>query len=99
MQLVHDKRPIMSVFRAMVFTLVVLVIPAIASIVVSEAQWIGSDFVIAGALLFIISLVIDLILHRVGSSRGRLIGLAVVVLVFIYLWAELAVGIFTNLGS
>lgn len=99
MQFVHDKRPVMSVVRALAVTLVLLAVLGIAMMFTTKVDWTGSDFIVAGTVLFVALLAIDLILHRVGSTRRRLIGVAVVILVLAYLWAELAVGVFTNLGS
>lgn len=89
----------MSVLRAVVITLAILTVPVIAMLFTSDVQWAAGDFVIAGTLVFITSFIIDLILHRVDSSRRKLIGVAIVALVFLLLWAELAVGVFTGIGS
>jgi hypothetical protein len=59
--------------------------------------WTLSDFVIGGALIFVVGSVLDLIWRRAG--KRRLIVGGIVVFLFLWLWAELAVGVFTNWGS
>jgi len=38
-------------------------------------------------------------LRKVRTTQGRLIAAGLIGLGFLYCWAEMAVGIFTNLGS
>lgn len=77
----------------------VLLIPLIAMQFTNEVQWGHEDFIVIGGLLFGASSVFVLVARNIktGSNRALLaIGFAALVL---YLWAELAVGIFTNWGS
>jgi hypothetical protein len=60
-------------------------------------DWMPGDFVVMGALLFGVGAALDLIWRRAG--RYRVIGSAILVFLFLWLWAELAVGVFTNWGS
>ncbi len=60
-------------------------------------SWTLFDFVAAGALIFFAGLMIDLALRKFGKNRA--VAVVGIVLVFMWLWAELAVGIFTNWGS
>lgn len=60
-------------------------------------HWTGSDFVIAGGLIFVVGLLIDLAYQKFGSYR--IPAIIVIVFLFLWLWAELAVGVFTNWGS
>jgi hypothetical protein len=55
--------------------------------------WELNDFVIMGILLFGTGLLIDLAWRKFG--KYRVLGIVAVILVFLWLWAELAVGIFT----
>ena len=76
-----------------------LLIPLVAMQFTSEVNWSRGDFVVMGVLLFTTGLGITFVLTTVHTTRRRLALIAVIVAVFLYIWAELAVGIFTNWGS
>lgn len=80
-------------------TAAVLMFPLVAMQFTREVAWTGSDFVVAGALQLLTGLVIVTALRTLRTARSRIIAAGVIVLGFLYCWAELAVGIFTNLGS
>lgn len=50
-----------------------------------------------GTMLLVAGLFITLALKKAGKHRALAVG--GIVLVFLWLWAELAVGLFTNWGS
>jgi hypothetical protein len=83
-------------------TVLVLLVPLVFTLLGSGVDgqgvhWTLSDFIIMGALIFIAGLAIDLILRKAGKYRVYA-GIAIVFL-FLWLWTELAVGVFTNWGS
>ncbi len=59
--------------------------------------WTVSDYVVAGTLLFGVGVALSLLFRKAG--KYRIPASIVVVVLFVWLWAELAVGIFTNWGS
>ncbi len=78
---------------------IVLLIPLLAMQVVDEMSWGVNDFVVAGALLYGAGAAFILLARRVRKTEHRFIlGLALLV-VLAYIWAELAVGVFTTIGS
>lgn len=79
-------------------TLVILLIPLIAMQASSEVNWALSDFIIMGFLLFGAGSALVLV-ARLASKKYRLLAVLAVTAVFMYIWAELAVGVFTTLGS
>lgn len=85
------------IFRVAFVTGLFLLIPLIAMQFTNEVVWTFSDFIIAGILLFGTGLALVLATRK--FSRHRMVVGALIVMVFIWLWAELAVGIFTNWGS
>lgn len=80
-------------------TAAILAIPLVAMQFTAEVNWTGLDFLAAGALLALAGLVLTFALRKLRSRQSRLLAIGLVGLGFLYCWAEMAVGIFTNLGS
>ena len=76
----------------------VLLVPLIAMQFSSEVRWGVQDFAVMGLLLFGTGSLFVLVARRAPRKRRLIIG-AVFVLAFLYVWAELAVGVFTSLES
>jgi len=76
----------------------VLLIPLIAMRFTDQVIWHAADFVVMGCLLFATGGLLVLV-YRKSQRRSRLVAGLLVLAAFLYAWAELAVGIFTNLGS
>ena len=94
------KPPLGKSLLAVAFvTAAILTIPLVAMQLTSDVLWTGSDFVVAAVLLAGAGLVLVAALRRLRTAKARFIAAGVVGLGFVYCWAELAVGIFTNLGS
>ena len=85
------------IFVILLVVLLILSVILIAMQFTDQVNWDLFDFIIMGILLFGTGLLLDLIIRKAGHYR--VIGVVVVILLFLYLWAELAVGIFTNWGS
>lgn len=75
-----------------------LLVPFSAMQLSKEVNWSGADFLLLGTLLFISSSCFVILARKVKPSNRLWVALAVV-LAFLYCWAELAVGVFFNLGS
>lgn len=71
-----------------------LVIPLIAMRFSAEVNWGAGDFLVAGALLALLGLAIDLALRIPAARRARGGAITLAVAVFLLVWAELAVGVF-----
>jgi hypothetical protein len=76
----------------------ILLIPLIAMQITNKVRWDGTDFLVMGALLLGTGSMFVLVSRKVAHQRRLLVGLLSGAVLF-YLWAELAVGVFTNLGS
>lgn len=61
--------------------------------------WTLSDYLVAAALLLSTGLAVEAIARKVSNQNRRLLLISGLILLLIYIWAELAVGIFTNVGS
>lgn len=73
---------------------VLLSIPFIAMQFTNEVDWKPLDFAIMGVLLFGTVSLFELVLRKVKSTNNRIIICGAVLLIFLLVWAELAVGIF-----
>lgn len=76
----------------------VLLVPWLAMQLSAAVDWSAMDFLVMGALVFGAGCVFVLVARRVPRRHWRWVGAAVVA-GFLYVWAELAVGVFTHLGS
>jgi hypothetical protein len=74
--------------------LALLLLPLIATPLSDGVNWSGSDFLVMGTLLLTVGVVCAVILRFSGRGLPRVMGIGLVVLLFLLLWAELAVGIF-----
>lgn len=73
-------------------------LPLVAMQFTDEVRWSLFDFVVWGALLCAAGGAVVLASKTLPRSWGWGAG-ALIVAVFVYVWAELAVGIFTSIGS
>ena len=74
--------------------LFLLFIPLIAMQFSEEVNWTITDFFVMGILLTGIGLLIELTLRTVKTKKNRIIISGLLLLLFLLVWAELAVGIF-----
>ena len=73
-----------------------LVLPLVAMRFTAEVRWSVGDFVVMGLLLFGLGLSIELVFKKIKSTSKRWSYLGAVLLIFLLIWAELAVGIFNS---
>jgi nitrate reductase NapE component len=78
-------------------TFLILSIPLIAMQFKSDVNWTLSDFIVMGALLFGASSMFVLVARGTPRKYRTLIGFAFLAAV-LWIWVELAVGLFTNWG-
>jgi hypothetical protein len=76
----------------------ILLVPFVAMQFTTSVSWELSDFVVMGTLLLLISSLFVLVVRKV-PGKYWLLWAALCVATLLYVWAELAVGIFTQLGS
>lgn len=75
-------------------TVILLLIPLIAMQFTNEVNWTFLDFVVAGFLLFGFGLVCDVLLRKVKKINYRIAICVALIVIFLLIWADLAVGIF-----
>lgn len=81
----------------------ILLIPLVLQLTIGTGvdgqgfNWKPGDFAVMGALIFTTLLLVNLVAAKMGKYKA--VGVLAVLLGFFWLWAELAVGVFTNWGS
>lgn len=75
-----------------------LLIPLTAMQFSKEMNWDETDFIVMGFLLFATASLFVVVARKLPRKYWSAIGVFSAA-AFLYLWAELAVGIFTNWGS
>lgn len=88
-----------GIVRVIVGTALILTVPLVAMQFTDEVDWDIADFLIIGILLLVAGTTFELILRKVKNVHHRITLGVILLLVVLYVWAELAVGIFTNWGS
>ena len=76
------------------YPLFLLLIPLIGMAITEEINWSLLDFIIMGVLLIFLGIGIDLVINRTMNLKNRILFIGILVLMFLLIWAELAVGIF-----
>lgn len=71
-----------------------LLIPLIAMQFTTEVNWDLMDFIVAAILLLAVGFTIDYAIRKTAKNNYRFVILTAIIILFILIWAELAVGIF-----
>jgi len=85
-----NKR-LLIIFGTVIF---LLLIPFTAMHFTEEVNWGVMDFVIMGVLLLAMGLLINMIGKRIRKRSSKILLIAAVVVIFLLVWTELAVGVF-----
>lgn len=73
---------------------ILLLIPFIGMQFTKEIAWTGLDFLVMGILLLSTGLLAEFTFRRVTNKKRKTTLLITIILMFLMVWAELAVGIF-----
>ena len=79
------------------YPLFLLLIPLIGMAITDEINWSLFDFIIMGSLVIFLSIGINFVSNRTKNLKNRYLYIGILVLIFTFIWAELAVGIFGTL--
>lgn len=77
-------------------TCLLLLIPLIGMQFTSEINWSLSDFIAMGILLLGLGFTCEFVFRKITNKTYKLGLIALVVIVFLLLWIEMAVGIFNS---
>jgi len=75
-------------------TIILLLIPFVAMQFTNEVNWTALDFIVAGILLMGVGFGIDFALRKFKTSKYRVAIIIGIILTFLLIWLELAVGVF-----
>lgn len=81
-----------------VLTLLFLLVPFVAMQITTQVMWSGFDFLVMGALLLIVGSLLILIARNLSSGAFRWLSI-IILMTAVYVWVELAMGLFFSLGS
>jgi hypothetical protein len=95
----NSSMPNNHITRIVLGTVLILLIPLVAMQFTSEVKWNLTDFIVMGILIFGTGLILDLVTRKARDTRQRITLGILILAIFFYIWAELALGIFTTLGS
>ena len=79
--------------RRIFFPLLVLLVPLVG-VIFYELDWRRLDFLVMASLILVLSSLITLILYYTDSLKLKLLLVFIVAILFLLIWAELAVGVF-----
>ncbi len=80
--------------RIVLVTAMLLMAPLLAVQFTDEVRWDLADCIVIGTLLIGTGLLYELGVKKLRSSTHRIIFTAVLIAIFLLIWAELAVGVF-----
>ena len=81
-------------FSKMIYPLLLLLIPLLGMLITDEFNWSIFDFVLMGVMLLLLGIGITFISNQKKNIKTKTIYIGLIVLMFLIIWAELAVGIF-----
>lgn len=82
-----------QLLRIVLVTAALLLIPLVAMQFTAEVNWTASDFVIMGVLLLGTGLLLQFAANKLRTRKSRLITSGLIAFAFLFVWAELAVGL------
>ena len=77
--------------------LLLLLIPLFGNCYSNQVNWYLFDFILMGFLFVLTGLSIHFILEKVRNKTFRIVPIIFVLIIFLMVWAELAVGVFGSL--
>ena len=78
----------------LITVLILLGIPLVSMQFTSAVNWSVSDFLVMGALLLGAAFCLEVVLRTVSKKDIRIALVALILVLFLLIWAELSVGVF-----
>ena len=86
--------PSKLLFQRTLMVLSLLLIPVVAMQFTDQVDWSFGDFLVMAGLLFSLTMAVAVVRQKVREKTQRIGLIALLLLIFLLIWAELAVGIF-----
>ena len=87
----------LTITKRVLSPLSLLLIPLFGNIFSNQVNWSLFDFIIMGLLLGMLGIIIHYIIEKVRNKTFRIVPIIFVLIIFLMIWAELAVGVFGSL--
>jgi len=84
----------LNMYKRIFYPLALLLIPLIGMMLTDEINWSVFDFLIMGVLLLLLGIGFNTIIIKTKNKKNRILYSALLIFVFLLIWAELSVGIF-----
>ena len=86
--------PSKLLFQRTMMVLSLLLIPLVAMQFTDQVDWSFGDFLVMAGLLFSLTMAVAVVRQKVREKTQRIGLIALLLLIFLLIWVELAVGIF-----
>ena len=73
-----------------------LLIPLVANQISEQVNWNAMDFIIMGIFLIFSAYWIQKVIKKIKSKSKKVVFISLIILIFLLLWIEMAVGIFNS---
>ena len=79
--------------KRILYPLFLLLIPLVGMTLTDKINWSLSDFFLMATLLVILGIGVDFVFNRTKNLKKRILFLGILMVLFLLIWAELAVGL------
>lgn len=86
----------LSISKKALYPLSLLIIPLLGVLLTNAVEWVIFDFLLMGSLLLVLGIVINLTFLNIKYFNKRIAIIFFVILIFLLIWVELAVGVFNT---
>ena len=73
-----------------------LLVPLVANQISEQVNWNAMDFIIMGTFLIFSAYWIQKVIKKIKSKSKKVVFISLIILIFLLLWIEMAVGIFNS---
>jgi len=86
----------LNMSKKALYPLFLLIIPLLGVILTNSVEWSMFDFLLMGSLLLVLGIGIELTSLNFKQLNTRIAIISFIILIFLLIWIELAVGIFNS---
>jgi len=86
----------LSISKKALYPLALLIIPLLGVLLTDSVEWGIFDFFLMGSLLLVLGIAINLTFLNIKHFNKRIAIISFVILIFLLIWVELAVGVFNT---